>query len=487
MPDDQIDDRTDRERWAAAAAWSHRPALDPVETMLWRSERHPAMSATNCVVILLDEEPDWERFNAAYEWGTLLVRRLRQRVLEPAVPTTRPVWVDDDDFDIDRHVHRRDLGGKGRPADVIRAAEEIALTPVDRHRPLWDATLFTGLADGRAACVLRIHHTMADTPGTVQLLSMLLSRTREHTPNKPTAPADAPHPTSTDPIRLSARGGIGELLRAPRHAWTLAGRGLAAARDPLGAASAGMRYAASVRRLTAATPAPPSPLFVDRQGTDWQFLTLTTPLAGLTAAAHAVGGSLQDAFIAAVLGGLRRYHEEHGVGLEEIPVSIRVSLSRAEDPSSGNRFAGAMIAGPVGIVDAADRVAAVRGEVLSLHTEEALDALRAAAPVTGALPSPVLVALQLSGAVADASVAVNSGPVRTSYMAGAKVTGMFTFGPLPGVAISASLLSYVDTACIAVNVDGHVVRDLPLLRRCLQEGLDETLVPAGKVRKRTRR
>ncbi len=478
MAGSHTDDRTDRERWAAAAAWSHRPTLDPVETILWRSERHPAMSATNCVLILLDKEPDWERFHAAYEWGTRLVRRLRQRVMEPAVPTTRPVWVDDDDFDIDRHVHRRDFAGKGRAEDVIQAAETIALAPIDRHRPLWDATLFTGLADGSAACVLRIHHAFADTPGTVQLLSMLLSRTRKHTPDKPTAASDEPQPAPLDPIRLSAIGGIDDLRAAPRRALSVAGRGLAAIRDPLGAASEGMRYAASVRRLTAAAPAPPSPLFVDREGRDWQFLTLQAPLAGLTAAAHAVGGSLQDAFIAAFLAGLRRYHQEHGVELEDLSMSIRVSLNRAEDPSSGNRFAGAMIAAPIGIVDPADRVAAVRGEVLSLHTEEALDALRAAAPVTGVLPSQVLVALQRSGAVADVSVAVNSGPTRTSYMAGAQVAGIFAFGPLPGVAISASLLSCVDTACIAINVDGRAVQDLPALHRCLQEGLDETLIPA---------
>lgn len=482
MAGGQMDDRTDRERWAEAAAWSHRAALDPVEDILWRSERHPAMSASNCVVILLDREPDWERFRAAHEWGSRLVRRLRQRVMEPAVPTTSPVWVDDDDFDLDRHVHRRDLGGKGRPADVIQAAEAIALSAVDRHHPLWDGTLLTGLADGSSAYVLRVHHAMSDTLGTIQLLSMLQSRTREHTPDKPTDSGDRPRTTAADPVQLSALGAVGDLLRVPRRAWSAVGLGLAAVRDPLGAASEGMRYAASVRRLTAAAPARPSPLLVDRQGVDWQFLTLTAPLAELAAAGHAVGGSLQDAFIAAVLGGLRRYHAERGVELEDLSMSIRVSLNPAEDPNSGNRFAGAMIAGPIGIVDPADRVAAVRGEVLSLHTEDALDALRAAAPVAGLLPSPVLVALQRSGAVADVSVAVNSGPTRTSYMAGAEVTGMYAFGPLPGVAISASLLSYVDTACIAINVDGRAVKDLDALHRCLQEGLDETLAPARPPR-----
>lgn len=472
--DDAAAELSDRERWAAAASWSHRPDLDPLEATLWRAERPPSLSATNCVVIRLDREPDWARFRAAHEWGTQLVRRLRQRVLEPAVPTTSPVWVDDDRFDLDHHLQHRAASGQGEPEDVLREAQQIALVPFDRTRPLWEGTLLTGLADGGAAYVLKIHHALADTLGTVQLLSMLQSRTRKHIADKPTAdPEAASEPT--DPMLLAAKGAADELAATPGRVIAAAGKGLAALRDPLGAVSEGLQYAASVRRLTASAPAPASPLLADRDGTSWHFLTLTAPLADLSEAGHRVGGSLQDAFIAALLGGLRRYHEAHGVTVGDLPVSIRVSLDRGDDPMSGNRFAGAIIAAPAHLTDPVDRVAAVRGEVLSLHTERALDALRAAAPLTSRLPSDLVVALQGAGAVADLSVAVNAGPTRTAYMAGAQVTGMYAFGPLPGVALSASLLSYGDTACIGINVDGGAVQDLPELSRCLQEGLDELL------------
>ena len=60
---------------------------------------------------------------------------------------------------------------------------------------------------------------------------------------------------------------------------------------------------------------------------------------------------------------------------------------------SGNRFAGAMIAAPVGLADPADRIAASRGEVLSLHTETALGAFRAWAPAATRLPSDVVAGL----------------------------------------------------------------------------------------------
>ncbi len=469
---EQTTEPTDRERWAAAASWSHRPSLDPLETTLWRSERPPALSATNCVVILLDKEPGWARFRAAHEWGTQLVRRLRQRVLEPAVPTTCPIWVDDDRFDLDHHLTRRPVGGAGELADVLHEAQEIALTVFDRTRPLWEGTLLTGLSGGGAAYVLKIHHVLADTPGTVQLVSMLASRTRRHTADKPVASADSPAP-APDPMLLAAQGAAGEIAAAPGRALTAAGKGLAALRDPLGAVSTGLRYAASVRRLAASAPAPASPLFTERDGSSWHYLTFTAPLEEMAAAGRRVGGSLQDAFVAALLGGLRRHHDAHGTTVGDLPVSIRVSLDRGDDPTSGNRFAGAIIAGPAGIVDPTERIAAVRGEALSLHTESALDALRAAAPLTSRLPSGLVAALHGVGAVADASVAVNSGPARTAYMAGARVEAMYAFGPLPGVALSASLLSYADTACIGVNADGCAVSDLSVLQRCLQEGLDE--------------
>ena len=86
--------REDFERWGGAAAWSASAELTPMQTLLWRAERHPVQSSTSTVVIDLDRAPDWKRFVAATEWGTGLVRRLRQHVVEPVVPTAAPTWAD---------------------------------------------------------------------------------------------------------------------------------------------------------------------------------------------------------------------------------------------------------------------------------------------------------------------------------------------------------------------------------------------------------
>ena len=104
---------------------------------------------------------------------------------------------------------------------------------------------------------------------------------------------------------------------------------------------------------------------------------LECPFNDLRAAAKAASGSVNDAYIAALLGGLRRYHERHGVELDDLPMAMPVRLPRGDDPMGGNKFAGAYFAGPVGVADPVERIAVIRGTVLTLRTEPALDSFGA--------------------------------------------------------------------------------------------------------------
>ena len=71
-------------------------------------------------------------------------------------------------------------------------------------------------------------------------------------------------------------------------------------------------------------------------------------LADLRAAAKAAGGSVNDAYLAALSGGLGRYHEALGLPVDELPMALPVSLRTADDPAAGNRITGITIAAPVG-------------------------------------------------------------------------------------------------------------------------------------------
>jgi hypothetical protein len=177
-----------------------------------------------------------------------------------------------------------------------------------------------------------------------------------------------------------------------------------------------------------------------------------------------------------MLGGIRRYHEAVGIELGDIPIGMPVSIRRPDDPPGGNRFTGAFFAAPAGSVDPAERIAAIRGAVLSVRDEPALDILGSASTVLCHIPSPLLSrVVQAAIPKADLSASNVPGMVAPVYAAGAKLERMFVFAPLPGVAMLSAMVSYVGTCCIGINCDGAVFEDTGLLWRSMQEGLDEVL------------
>lgn len=470
---------TNEQAWAAAANWGREPRMNELETLMWRSERHPTLSSTICAIMLLDRPPDWDRFVAAHEWGLELIPRFRQRVVEPLVPVGPPAWSTDAHFQLDYHLRRIRLPAEGTLAALLDHCAQLALAPLDRGRPLWEGTLIEGLEGGRAAYFLKMHHSLTDGMGGIQLFSLMQSRRREHTPDKP-RPQPAGPAAEVEPLRLA----LDELSEQLDAVPAVVGQALRAARsaaaDPGAAVSAALRYAASLRRVLMPGPARPSPLLRGRTGLVWRFGVLECPLAQLKAAGKAAGGSVNDAFVAALLGGLRRYHERHGVEIETLPMAMPVSLRKADDPMGGNKFAGALFAAPVGVKDPAERIAAIRGIVLSLRTEPALDALSLVAPLVNRLPSAVGALAGRLGASADLSASNVPGVAHQTYIAGAKVERLFAFGPLPGVAVMVGMSSHIGTCCFGFTIDGHAVRDHDVLMQCFAEGLDEVLA-AGKA------
>jgi diacylglycerol O-acyltransferase len=461
--------------WSKASEWGRSPRMTEFEALMWRSERHPQQSSTILSVMVLDTTPDWDRLVAAHEWGTQLIARTRQRVLEPVLPVGPPAWVLDEHFQLGYHLQRVRLPADGSMRSLLDHAAAFALVPLDRHRPLWEAQLVEGLANGRAAYLLKMHHSLTDGMGGIELLSSLQSRTREHTPDKPRPEPDANGESETDSIRLAVNE-VGErLFGSPRVAATVARSGLGLLLRPGEAVGETLRYVASLRRVLSPPPASPSPLLRARTGRDWRYGVLECPLPQLKSAGKAAGGSVNDAFVAALLGGLRIYHERHDVQLDRLPMAMPVSLRKADDPMGGNKWAGALFAAPIGIADPEERIAAIRGTVLSLRTEPALDTFSLAAPLVNRLPSTVGAMFARLGAAADMSASNVPGLPYQTYLAGAKVERVYPFGPLPGVAVMAAMVSHAGICCFGLNIDGAAVADVETLMDCFRAGLDETL------------
>jgi hypothetical protein len=166
-----------------------------------------------------------------------------------------------------------------------------------------------------------------------------------------------------------------------------AARGVLA--NPTSALSGGARFARSLQRILAPPPAEPSPLLAERSRS-WRFDAIDVDFQLLRAAAKSAGGSLNDAYIAALLGGFRRYHEQFGQEIEELPMAMPISLRQGDHPMGGNRFAGARFAAPVGEPDPAERIHLIHDFVLTARDEPALDVFGLLAPALNRLPMPVV-------------------------------------------------------------------------------------------------
>lgn len=466
-----LDDEIARGR-AELVHWGE-PELNPLDALMWRTERPPADSWTGVVVIVLEETPSWERVRAAHRWGVKVAPRFAERVVEPLVPTGPPMWTVDEHFDLDYHLRRVRLPGAGSMAELLELAQNMAVTPLDRSRPPWAGIFVEGLEGGRSAYLLQAHHVLMDGAAATQLLSRILDRAPDQSPASAPSAAERPQVSRKDATGQGVRwqaAGAAKLLRGGAR---IAGQ---VAADPVGALRETSAYLSSVPRVT--TPPPPAESDLLRPGprTKWRFGTLECELADLKKAAKSVDGTVNDAFVSAILGGLRIYHERHGKSLGDVPISMPVSMRRDDDPMGGNRFTGAFFSAPSGVADAGERIKAMHERVLRVRQEPALDIMNKVTPLMNLAPSP-LVAAAISGLNAGATLTTSSwqGLPFATYWAGAKFERMFVFGPLPGTSMCAALCTHEGVCCIAVNVDGDVFPDTEVLWECLQAGLDEVL------------
>ncbi len=367
--------------------WGRAREMNAIEAMMWRGEVVPQLRSTITSFAILDCAPEWERFVDACDWATRMAPRFRQKVVEPSLGLGTPRWVNDPDFDLHYHLRRIRPAGGATWREALLNAEQLAMTPFDRARAPWEVMLIEGLPDDRAALVTKLHHSTTDGLGATQLFGSLFSRQREHNPDKP-QPAPPP-PEWVHPSEL-LRDQLGREARsAPLGLFSGAEMLARGIRDPLGRLREARAFAESAARVLSDPGAPGSPLLAERS-LKWRFLAFDMPFEALRSAAKAAAGTLNDAYLASLLGAFRLYHAKFGQAIETMPMSIPISVRSEDDPEGGNKFTGARFAGPVGIVDPAERIAAIGEVVRGLRAEPALDTMGLVAPLLARLPGPAI-------------------------------------------------------------------------------------------------
>ena len=105
------------------------------------------------------------------------VPRYRQVVRTMPLEILRPMWVDDEHFEIGHHVRHAAVPAPGGKRQLRELAARIFATRLDRARPLWEAWLLEGLKGGRWAILSKVHHCVVDGIGGNDLMTAIFDVT----------------------------------------------------------------------------------------------------------------------------------------------------------------------------------------------------------------------------------------------------------------------------------------------------------------------
>lgn len=379
-------------------------------------------------VIVLDGAPTLATVRAVLAARLAAVPRLRQRLIRR--PRGRPVWVPVPDVDLARQVDEVPCPEPGDRSALLAVAARIVPQRLSLARPPWRVTLVSGLAGGRSALVIVLHHVLADGLAGLAVLAALVD-------------GPAPAPSAPDPAR---RGPPGlSLLRAA--AAELLGNGLQTA--PRCSINAGP---------------------VDVGGPHRTLAVAQADLAAVVTAARAAGGTVNDVVLTAVTGALGAALAERGEVLDRLVVSVPISARvRAGTGELGNR---------VGVLPVSVPLAGAPGDrlpVVVAVTRARKTAMPGASTVLWSPFVRLLAAVGAFGPFIEHQRLVNTfvtnvrGPSRPLTIGSLRVLELIPVAPISGnVGVAFSVLSYAGRLTITVVADATRCPDGPRVAQLLQ-------------------
>ncbi|WP_228830346.1 wax ester/triacylglycerol synthase domain-containing protein [Nocardia beijingensis] len=440
----------------------------------WNMERDPVLRSTIVSVLVLDSEPDPDRLMRTMDRGSRVVPRLRHRLVVAPFGLAPPRWALDPDFDLSWHVRRIALAEPATMSGVLEFARTEAMTGFDPARPLWRATLLSGLDGAASVLVLTVHHSLTDGIGGIQIATALLDFDRTGTDRGlPGDPLDNHAGALRDIVTWNASVGsellAGGIRAMPQTAWRALG-------NPARALREGTALASSLVRLARPITTTFSPVMTQRS-LGRRLAVLDVPLARLRDAAQAAGCTLNDAYLTAVVIGLRKYHHRHGAVLDRLRVTMPISLRTPDDPLGGNRITLARFALPAGSMETADLMRAVGAAVAGWRREPAIPLSGAVAATLNRLPAGLLTGMLKHVDFVASNVPGSPVPL---YIAGARIDRMYAFGPTIGTAVNVTLTSHAGTCYIGINADTAAIPDTEALTECLTAGFATVLEFGGE-------
>ncbi len=373
-------------------------------------------------------------------------------------------WAFDDDVDIDYHLRRSALPRPGRVRDLLELVSRLHGTLLDRHRPLWEASLVEGLEDGRFAVYTKVHHSLLDGVSAQRLMI------RSLTPDPDDDEIRVPWTLGPKRRGKDSGGGQSVLQSITGTVGSLA----SLAPSTLSIA----RAALLEQQLTLPFRAPKTMFNVPIGGAR-RAAAQSWPLARIRAVKSAAGVTVNDVVLAMCSGALRAYLiEQEALPDTPLVAMVPVSLRGEHEQDAGGNMVGTILCNlATDIEDPAKRLDAISTSMRD-NKKVFADLPRAQALALSAFLVSGIVLGLVPGFVSTAPPPFNivisnvPGAREPMYWNGARLDGNYPLSiALDGQALNITLTNNAD------NLDFGLVgcrRSVPHLQRLLMH-LEDSL------------
>ena len=437
--------------------------LNGMDAMLLYSETPNLHTHTLKVAVIDTSEFDgdfgFDVFRQTIARRLHLLEPLRYRLIDIPWRLHHPMWMQDCPVDLDYHLRRVRVPAPGGRRELDEVIGQIASTPLDRSRPLWEFHFAEGLADDRFALIGKVHHTLADGVASANLLARLMDLV-DAPPDESDEPLQAcEDPPARDLLWEAQRDQFQNIAELPGLISDIA-RGVVRLR----------RRSKERRKVTdLAKPFNAPPTFLNHVVSPVRtFATATLSLAEVKETARHLGVTFNDVVLTVAAGGLRELMLRYdGQADRPILATVPVSTDRSTERITGNEIGGMMVSLPVHMDDPMERVQLT--SVASTRAKETNDLLGPTLQgrLLEYLPPPLAPALFKAQAKrADhnrlMNVAISNvpGPRQRGHLGGAPVSEIYSVGVLSaGSAFNMTVWSYVDQLDIAVLSDDRTFAD----------------------------
>jgi len=422
---------------------------------------------------------------------------LNRKLAQMPFQLAEPVWIEDDDIDLDYHVRTVTLRRPGTMAQLEQLVARLHASLLDRSRPLWEMYVIDGLESGLVAFYTKAHHSGVDGKAGVELAKVLYdtsSQIREVPPPRRKRTSGQYQLGVTELLQAAATNAaqqyrkLAELLPAAAKALDTAARVVASQRSEKGERSLNLGLA-------------PSTIFNDSITNQRSYSTMSLSLADIKDLGRRVGGTVNTIVMAICSIALHHFLKERGLlPKEPLIAMVPVSLRAEGDSAMNNQVAAVRVDLATDIEDLPARFRAIHAssEAAKAVVKELKPVLGVDIPITGSpwLMTGLASLLGRSNLVSRfpqiGNVAISNvpGPPMTLYMAGAKMVHNFPVSiPYHGSALNITVQSYAGslefglTACRRILSQDESCELIDHLRTALGEiqalpPVDATVKPA---------